>query len=153
MESKPKILKALMRVMMPIECFCSVAAVTCPVFILVVLVFGVLIPLVLGNLSGVLESVLVTLTMLIVSGFLFISGLAAAWLHTEDGLPRWAQPALAFTLAGVLLLQALHEMLFAAADAFQVPVTSLEWSASLVIAGILFVRRVPQRLLGTGRSQ
>jgi hypothetical protein len=152
-ESKPKLLKALMLAMMPIECFASVASVACPVFMLVVVVFNILLPCLVGNFSGLLQPLLLGLILLVMSGLLLIKGFALSWLQSEQCLPRWTQPVLAFTLSGLLLVQAFFQMYSTAAEGRGVPVMTLECSASLAITGILFIKRVPQRLLGAGHNQ
>lgn len=124
----------------------SVFRVGCAVTVAVMAPLNTVLLILAGRFSDILGWVLLSIVFLIASGFLLISGIGLSWAHKQQGPARWAEPVVAFAAAAILLAHVLGRRFFAGASLNDGMVIELEIAVSLVLTGIVFIRRVPRRL-------
>jgi hypothetical protein len=152
-ESQPRVQRIFQPVFSPIICVARVLQVALSIFAVQIVVFHVLVPALSGNVSHVLTWLLLSLALLMASGLMVIKSLGLATIGRQFALPRWAQPATAFTIAGLLLVYVIYRTFLAAPSARQMPVIALEAIPALIITGVLFIKRVPRWLFDAGNSE
>jgi len=149
-ESAPRAQRIFRLVFAPIVCVAGVIRVATSVFAVQIVVFHVLIPALFGDSSRVLVWLLLSLALLMASGLMLLNSLAFSTIDRQFTLPRWVQPATAFTIAGLLLAYTVYHMFLPAPSAGQIPVMVLEAMLALIITGVLFIKRVPRWLFEIG---